>query len=254
MRLHSPCNPRFDLSTRGFFRALGSFQLPMTVDMVKRARAAKPAAPSEPAVSRHLPRWLRGLLSVAVLVHLAAVAAEPLRFASRGPSGPSPAAAALQRLVRPYSEALYLNHGYAFFAPDPGPSHLIRVTIHQRDDTVREEMYPDLSRQWPRLYYHRNFMLAEHLNNVYRPEQPPPMLAQNRRALAGWQAERRLYETLRRSFEEHLQQRYPDARAISLRRVEHRMPGIPEFLVDRIRLDDPRLYRDLPEEFPELGP
>lgn len=225
----------------------------MTVDMAKRVRAATPAPSSAHTTHGRVPLWLRAVLSIAVLVHLAAVAAEPLRFASRGPSGPSPAAAALQRLVRPYSEALYLNHGYAFFAPDPGPSHLMRVTIQQPDGSTREEMYPDLSRQWPRLYYHRNFMLAEHLNNVYRPKQPPPMFAENRRALAGWQADRRLYETLRRSFEEHLQQQYPSASSIALQRVEHRMPGIPEFLVDRVRLDDPRLYRDLPEEFPEVA-
>ena len=39
-------------------------------------------------------------------------------------------------VFRPYLEAAYLDHGYAFFAPDPGPSHLVRYELEFDDGGV----------------------------------------------------------------------------------------------------------------------
>ena len=63
---------------------------------------------------------------------------------------------------RPYLELLYLNHGYKFFAPDPGrSSRLIRYELELPDGTTVEGIFPDRERYWPRLRYHRHFMLSE---------------------------------------------------------------------------------------------
>jgi hypothetical protein len=61
----------------------------------------------------------------------------------------------------PYLDATYLNHGYHFFAPDPGPAALIRYTGERADGTPFEGTFPTLDEQWPRLLYHRHFMLTE---------------------------------------------------------------------------------------------
>jgi hypothetical protein len=66
-----------------------------------------------------------------------------------------------EKFFRHYLNLLYLNHGYEFFAPDPNGANVIRYQI--RDSGGREiagGQFPDLSKQWPRLLYHRHMMLA----------------------------------------------------------------------------------------------
>jgi hypothetical protein len=67
------------------------------------------------------------------------------------------------RLLAPVHQALYLSHGYRFFAPDPGPSHLLVYRLHYADGRVNEKRFPDPDRISPRLRYHRWFMLSETL-------------------------------------------------------------------------------------------
>ena len=62
-----------------------------------------------------------------------------------------------------YLDVAYLNHGYGFFAPDPGPSHLIHYTIEFDSGETLTGTFPDREAYWPRLRYHRHFMLAEQL-------------------------------------------------------------------------------------------
>lgn len=63
----------------------------------------------------------------------------------------------------PYLEAMYLNHGWHFFAPDPGASTLLEYRgIDSQGSTVEGRM-PDKSTMKPRLLYHRHFMLTEAL-------------------------------------------------------------------------------------------
>jgi hypothetical protein len=66
------------------------------------------------------------------------------------------------RLALPYNELLFLNHGYHFFAPDPGASTLISYAVARPGDAPIVGRFPNLSIH-PRLLYHRYFMLAENL-------------------------------------------------------------------------------------------
>lgn len=67
------------------------------------------------------------------------------------------------RLLAPIHQLLYLSHGYRFFAPDPGPSHLLVYRLHYSDGEMRERRFPDAAKLSPRLRYHRWFMLSETL-------------------------------------------------------------------------------------------
>jgi hypothetical protein len=66
------------------------------------------------------------------------------------------------RLARPYNELMFLNHGYHYFAPDPGASTLIRWTVPREGEASVVGRFPSTDIQ-PRLLYHRYFMLAENL-------------------------------------------------------------------------------------------
>ena len=70
----------------------------------------------------------------------------------------------LEKGVRPLQRALFLGHGYRFFAPDPGPSHLVEFEIIQADGSLVTGQFPDRNdteNAFPRLQYHRWFMLSE---------------------------------------------------------------------------------------------
>jgi len=69
----------------------------------------------------------------------------------------------LGRMLAPLHQVLYLSHGYRFFAPDPGPSHLLVYRLHYPDGEMRERKFPDAGKISPRLRYHRWFMLSETL-------------------------------------------------------------------------------------------
>lgn len=63
----------------------------------------------------------------------------------------------------PYAELFFLDHGYHFFAPDPGASTLISYTVTREGDSPIVGQFPDTSIR-PRLLYHRYFMLAENVS------------------------------------------------------------------------------------------
>src|SRR5262245_38336430 len=170
-------------------------------------------------------RWKRRAISILVLLHLTAVALAPFSFASSGPEARSPIAAQLMHIFRPYIQFAFLDHGYFFFAPNPGPSHLLRCRVKMADGKTIERLYPDRNRDYPRLLYHRHFMLAEQLNTMFAPPDPPPF-PEGSRAYREWQAARVAYEARRASFIEHLQHWYGSDN-VELIRVEHR-PLSPE--------------------------
>lgn len=190
----------------------------------------------------------RAVVSGFLVFHLAAVFLPPFAFqTSSVPGTGSPLAQPLVRLVGPYSDAAYLNHGYAFFAPDPGSSFLLRATMEfddQRDPIHRT--LPDLNVDWPRLRYHRHFMLSEHLNGSFLPAEPPPEVAANPVELGYWQERRRLYEARRAAIVNHLQKKHGAAR-VHLRRVEHRLLDPYEFTQSNLRINAPETYFELPE-------
>ncbi len=105
----------------------------------------------------------RIIISALVTLHLFAVLAAPL-------SNPPPSSQLFNRItyaISPYLQAFFLNHGYRFFAPEPGPSHLIRFEIFADETEQPGEIpeysgiFPDRKRHWPRQLYHRWFMLSE---------------------------------------------------------------------------------------------
>jgi hypothetical protein len=57
--------------------------------------------------------------------------------------------------------AVYLGHGYRFFAPNPGPGHSLRWTMTMADGSTRGGWIPDEDADRPRLLYHRRFMVSE---------------------------------------------------------------------------------------------
>lgn len=190
----------------------------------------------------------RVFVSLLLLVHFAAVFTAPFTFAtSSGAGGASPFASSVMNALRAYIDAADLNHGYFFFAPNPGPSHLVRCRLENSVGRAADEwLFPDRLRHWPRLLYHRHFMLSESLNSRFVPVEPPPEIRGDEQQMANWRAGRRQYELLRESYRQHLCAA-PGAERADVIRVEHRQPTPVEFQ-EGLRLDDPSLVRDLPDD------
>jgi hypothetical protein len=180
-----------------------------------------PQADSGPAKLPWSLRW-RLAASLLLLIHLAAVFIGPFTFAtSVGPGIASPFAAPIRELLRPYLELAFLDHGYFFFAPNPGPSHLLRARLEFNDGRPPSEItLPDRGQHWPRLLYHRHFMLAEQYHADFAPAQPPPEVAPGPAPPGDWRGARDMYELKKRSFEQHLRRVY-GADRVTLTRVEH---------------------------------
>lgn len=62
----------------------------------------------------------------------------------------------------PYLQFLNMNQGSHFFAPEPGASTLIGYVVETSDGTQITGRLPHRG-IWPRLLYHRHFMLTESL-------------------------------------------------------------------------------------------
>tara|TARA_R110002049_G_scaffold2750_7_gene22080 strand:- start:18861 stop:19724 length:864 start_codon:yes stop_codon:yes gene_type:complete len=186
------------------------------------------------------------LIASGVLVfHLVALVGPPLSLQTQGPLGSSPSVAMLMQPVRWYCQSFYLDRGYAFFAPDPGPSHLIQAATTQSDGSRVEQMYPDLQQQWPRLLYHRYFMLAEFLTEIHQPPGPPAELFEAQREEAeAWVRSRARYEHVRQSMIEHLKHSNGNDN-VAIRRIEHLIPDFISLSVDDVALTDEDLYRVL---------
>jgi hypothetical protein len=104
-----------------------------------------------------LPGWGRRAITGWLLFHLFAIFIAP---ASVAPA--SDLARAGWNVCRPYLQVLYLNHGYHFFAPDPGESTLLAFSVETSDGRLVDDVIPHRRIQ-PRLLYHRHFMLTESL-------------------------------------------------------------------------------------------
>lgn len=182
---------------------------------------------------------VRGGVSIAVLIHLLLVICVPMSMVDPG----SPLARRVVDLGRPYVEAFNISHGYAFFAPDPGRwSHLIRYRIEFDDDREAiEGQMPNLDDQWPRLLYHRHFMLTEQLGALgMRVDELNSFDAPEEQRQA---AEREL-RTLTTSYAQHLLQAH-EADRVSIDLVRHVVPSEQQ-VRDGMRLDDEQLFETFP--------
>ncbi len=120
----------------------------------------KPAQNSAASSTRGWSRTARRVASAALLFHLAAVLYTPLTL-----GGGYPALLGPWTWFRDYATLLFLDHGYRFFAPEPGPTHTLKLVIG-RGELTRSIRLPDRDGVWPRLLYHRWFMLGESLSSA----------------------------------------------------------------------------------------
>jgi hypothetical protein len=202
----------------------------------------------------HAPTWwqspkVRATLSVLILLHLLAVIGEPLRMFSQGRQPSAPDAQLVRGSLGPYIDFLYLHHGYFFFAPNPGPSHLIDIKLVDADGSERRLRLPNHRAQWPRLLYHRHFMLSEFLFQLYTPP-PAPLLEGELPDRRIWQRDRLMFERVRTSMENHLATRYGAKRA-EIQLIEHRLPSAIELFDEHLTLDSEQLYIPVPDQQPE---
>lgn len=158
---------------------------------------------------------------------------------------------------------MYLDHGYFFFAPNPGPNHLVGWKANTaKSDQLPEVLFPDRRQQWPRLRYHRYFMLSEFYNNSFAPTELLPEDRQNPEFYKRWTDDRRFYEALQRSITNRIfSASSPEAsrptqnsqtrnRMLSLEpgqlvRLERPLPSIDEYFTEGQRLDDSRRLIEL---------
>jgi len=176
-----------------------------------------------------------------LLAHLVAIFIAPW-------SSPEPSPAIAQILARnlePYLVGAYLNHGYRFFAPDPGPSHILRyeLTLTNGDQLVGQ--LPDTKRNRPRLLYHRFFMLTETMFSAWRnieviPSDAP--ISPERRQLIAERSQynERLLAHLARGIANQLLIQ-EGATSVRLLLQEHMIP-LPEDVAAGRPLNDPALY------------
>ncbi len=192
-----------------------------------------------------LTKRVRLLLSVVIIGHLLALVLPPLSVQTRGGIGQSPSVSTALEFFEPYSQALYIDRGYAFFGPDPGSSHLIQAAITSPEGPLIEKMYPDRNQQWPRLLYHRHFMLSEFMHEIYQPPGPSEELRKASREEARyWSLLRTRYKHVLQSIVEHLKHEYPGDE-VAIRRIEHLVPDLIDYQQEPIELTDQRLYRVL---------
>ena len=182
----------------------------------------------------------RMTVSGLILFHVFAVFIAP--FASPPPS--SDISQACARMLQPYLQAVAIDNGYRFFAPDPGPSHLVRYEIDLADGKRVTGRFPNVDHHWPRLLYHRHFMLAETLVNLAMPvAELPPDGFDNERQRQQFYEDKARADALRFSVAGYLFRRHKDAQRIRLFALEHQIPT-PWELQDGLKLDDPELFAE----------
>lgn len=152
---------------------------------------SKPAAPSdvkrpvrEKSEPRTWSRWVRVLVSLLIVWHLFAVFIAPF---SVPPTSMTIGRLAASDYVSWYTDPLYINHGYHFFAPDPGPSLISRYRVTGTDgEVLAEGMFPDLREHWPRLLYHRYLMLSDQSFTPHSPDSAEYAQSRTRFILQGY--------------------------------------------------------------------
>lgn len=186
-------------------------------------------------------RSRRVVVSVLVALHLMAVFVAP--WSAPPPS--SDLARTVAGWFAPYLHLAYLNHGYRFFAPDPGPSHLVRYELEMPDGSIKTGRFPDVGEHWPRLLYHRHFMISESVFNITQPfvESPPGGFV-NAAQREAFETEKQRSSIIVRSLARYMIQQH-GARRVRLFVQTHHIPA-PWDLESGMQLDDQRLYQERP--------
>jgi hypothetical protein len=179
---------------------------------------------------------MRIVISALLALHVAAVFVGPWSM----PPYESELSAALGRAMSIYIRGASLDNGYRFFAPEPGPSHLIRYELQFDDGSRLEGIFPNLEQEWPRLLYHRHFMLSEFANTLDNPDFENPALT-SMPVPAEWQSLaslKALHDNVVKSYAAHLAHKF-SARQVSLYLRRHNIP-LPEEVARGVSLADPR--------------
>jgi hypothetical protein len=171
------------------------------------AQKPRPAGPAGERAPRGKGRWptvVRVLISLLIVWHFTSIFVAALCIP--GPSSPLAYKVHESRPMQWYLNALYLNQGHSFFAPDVGPGHLIHYELFDRSNRLLEESsLPSKKEHWPRLLYHRYFMLADQTDGWF----------QNKQDREFWQ--RQFLE----AFGRHLLSLNKDAQSVRIRRYAH---------------------------------
>ena len=188
------------------------------------------------------------ITSLALAYHLSAVVIAPL-------SGPPPATDIARwfsnsLLFRPYTRGVAIDNGYRFFAPNPGPSHIVYFEIDLESGEQIKGQFPDREDHWPRLLYHRYFMLSETVySNAIPVASVPAVGFSSEQERADYDAARQQADLLLRGLARSLLDENRDAkgelgRQVRIYCVAHGIPT-PEKLRGGMKLDDPQLYLDM---------
>jgi len=142
----------------------------------ERPPQGEPKARPRPADAREGPgRMTRIIASIALLLHVVVLFLYPL---ANSRTSTTVREIAQSPLLRWYPDIMYLNHGYGFFGPDPGPGILLEYEVRDNaGEIVSEGKFPDADRIWPRLRYHRYKMLADQIESI----QFDPNIAEQRK-------------------------------------------------------------------------
>lgn len=136
---------------------------------------------NDQTIRQQWPLGVRLFASAVILIYLLAVAIPPLA----GPPPASELANVILQPFRPLVGAISLSHGYRFFAPNPGPGHSIRWTMLTAGGNTLKGVIPDAKTDWPRLLYHRRFMIPEKIAALVPPPLAPAEI--RREATRDWQ-------------------------------------------------------------------
>ncbi len=172
-----------------------------------------------------LATWLRVIISLWIVWHFTGVFLAAL---SLPPSSALVVDIAQGSFMQWYLDALYLNQGHSFFAPEVGPGHLIRYELFDQSGRPLEQgEWP--KNEWPRLRYHRHFMLADQ---------------------AGLPGEKEFSDYWQRKYLEayarHLLRMNENAQAVRVTRIAH-WPLPRDYALQQRTLTDPEGYEKLME-------
>lgn len=218
---------------------------------------------------------VKRVASCAILFYLFVLILGPLS----NPVGSEHLTRPLAEKVKPIHHALFLGHGYRFFAPDPGPSHLVEYEITKKDGTEIKGRFPDRddsSHAFPRLQYHRWFMLSETIWSEHSMTPPEADFLQEMKRLESLALEKKVaghhntasrisaeVEERKRSYKSTRKRIDDMVRAVARNLIEihdgekirlvvrEREIPYPVDVEEGVKLDDPKFLKPNPP--PEIG-
>jgi hypothetical protein len=105
------------------------------------------------------PVWARWVVSVMLVIHVAALLAGAL-------AAGEPASDLERRIADrfvSYHQVIDQGYTYRYYAPEPGPTPVVTARVHYADGRPDEELRLPERGTWPRLRYQRQLALANHL-------------------------------------------------------------------------------------------